>query len=173
MINPSLFLYAEGTNTLQLQLQDAFLSNLLRVESHNQEARFRTTRHSLPLPRAAGGQGWWFFQRSCSTVSSVRGSAKGVIYGPVVPCGAFHYLEPAARYFPWQGLKNIYTSYLAVSAGCQSLSATACTHPTFFRPETKPSVMYVKALGQTWCSHSQCKIACCWFSLMQKPLMTF
>lgn len=133
---------------------------------------FQDNQTLLSLPGAVGGRGRRSFQGSCRAVSCVKTTERSHLQ-TFSPCGAFDYSEPAARYFPWQGFKKLYTSYLAVSAGCQRLSAIAWEHPTFSGLESKPSVMYVKALGQTWCLCSQRKIACGWFSLIQKPLTGF
>lgn len=143
---------------MQARGRTLLLSNFPRVESQVPETHFRTSRHFLSS-QVPWRTGWVVFSKglqSCLPVSQdhCKGSSK-------------HHLlptEPTARYFPWQRLKKILSIMLSSVSLLPKFVSYSLEASNFFRLESKPSVPYVNALGQTQCLHPKCKISCGWFS---------
>lgn len=81
----------------------------------------------------------------------------GVIHTAASPRGTH------SQIFSMAGFKKLLSIMLSSVSPLPKFVSHSLEASNFFRLESKPSVPYVKAPGQTQCLHSQRKIACGWF----------
>lgn len=147
-----------AADIMQARGRTLLLSSFPHVESQVPETHFRTSRYFYLFPGSVEDRVGGLFQRAAELSPCVTGPLQGLIHTPASPHGAH------SQIFAMAGFKKILSIMLSSVSLLPKFVSYSLEASNFFRLESKPSAPYVKALGQTQCLHSKCKISCGWFS---------
>lgn len=134
------------------------LSSFPHVESQAPETHFRISRYFFLLPGPVEDRVGGLFQRAAELSPCVTGPLEGLIHTPASPQGAH------SQTFSMAGFKKILSITLSSVSLLPKFVSYSLEASNFLRVESKPSVPYVKALGQRQSLHPQHKISCGLFS---------